>query len=855
MASLLVGLSGLFLYLNPQIPDASTYQNVQIETPLRVLGQNGLLLAEFGERRSIPITLNEVPQHFIDALINTEDKRFYEHRGIDFISLSNDLLSLVGDLITDRGLGSGASTITMQLARNISFNLERRFLRKFKEMLLALKIERELTKNEILTLYINLVPFGKRAYGAEAAAKTYYGKSLDELNLAQLAMLAGIPQRPSAGNPINGPERALKRRNLVLSLMLEQTSISKEEYRRAVAAPITAKVYDRELDLESPYPSEIARRQALPSIPDLYTGGYKIITTIDENLQNASIQALKKGLYSYDKKHGYRPIGNIEQIGGAKIQEAKVLRSEMSDYASLLQIASISSNKENLSSLEIPEIKLSGESVKIIKSNLESLPIYDDLQAAIAVFVDNEYALMYSSNGKIQVIEKSQSLWARRHIDEDTLGPRISGMRTILKNGDIAYITKQKAGWSLAQIPLIEGASVSIDTDTGQIKAIVGGFDFYRNQYNHATQAKRQPGSGFKPFIYSAAINQGIMPSDIFIDAPLVFEDSNLETQYRPNNDNKKYNGPTRLRQALYRSINLVSMRVLMKVGAGRALDYIPRFGFETKNFPRNTQLAIGGGTMGVTPLEMVRAYAVIANGGFLVEPYVIDKILDPQDNIVFQTNHPKVCHNCKDNEGNDSSLIATSLKPASEELSSEDTFTNEPLQSIDLADDERATAVRVIDKRNAYIMDSMLKDVIKLGTGRRALALKRNDLAGKTGTTNDAADTWFNGYGAGIATTVWVGFTNHAPMGSNAYGSNIPLPIWIDIMKFALKDKKEKTAVQPAGIISLRIDPETGLPTSEKAKSTTFDYFYTEHAPLLDAKPAASERTERSKIEAADLF
>ena len=298
MASLLVGLSGLFLYLNPQIPDASTYQNVQIETPLRVLGQNGLLLAEFGERRSIPITLNEVPQHFIDALINTEDKRFYEHRGIDFISLSNDLLSLVGDLITDRGLGSGASTITMQLARNISFNLERRFLRKFKEMLLALKIERELTKNEILTLYINLVPFGKRAYGAEAAAKTYYGKSLDELNLAQLAMLAGIPQRPSAGNPINGPERALTRRNLVLSLMLEQTSISKEEYRRAVAAPITAKVYDRELDLESPYPSEIARRQALPSIPDLYTGGYKIITTIDENLQNASIQALKKGLYS-----------------------------------------------------------------------------------------------------------------------------------------------------------------------------------------------------------------------------------------------------------------------------------------------------------------------------------------------------------------------------------------------------------------------------------------------------------------------------------------------------------------------------------------------------------------------------
>ena len=855
VASMLLGLSGLFLYLNPQIPDASSYQNVRIETPLRVLGENGLLLAEFGERRSIPITLDEVPQHFINALINTEDKRFYEHSGIDFISLSNDFLSLVGDLIADRGLGSGASTITMQLARNISFSLERRFLRKFKEMLLALKIERELTKNEILTLYINLVPFGKRAYGAEAAAKTYYGKSLNELNLAQLAMLAGIPQRPSAGNPVNGPARALKRRNLVLSLMLEQASISEEEYLRAVAAPISAKVYDRELDLKSPYPSEMARRQALALIPDLYTGGYKIITTIDENLQNASIQALKKGLYSYDKKHGYRPLGNIRQIEDAKIQEAQVVWSQISEYKPPLQSSSPNTRKEYKSSLEIPEIKLSAESINVIKSNLESLPIYDDLEAAITIFVDNEYALMYRSNGKIQVIEKTESLWARRYIDEDTLGPRITAMKAILQKGDIAYITKQKSSWSLAQIPLIEGASVSIETDTGRIKALVGGFDFYRNQYNHATQAKRQPGSGFKPFIYSAAINKGIMPSDIFIDAPLVFDDSNLETQYRPNNDNKKYNGPTRLRQALYRSINLVSMRVLMNVGAGRALDYIPRFGFETKNFPRNTQLAIGGGTMGVTPLEMVRGYAVIANGGFLVEPHIIDKILDAKDNVVFQTNHPAACQNCQDDRVKSDLFASSILKPVKEESSSRENYAGNSLQGINPPDHERAAAVRVIDKRNAYIMDSMLKDVIKLGTGRRALALKRKDLAGKTGTTNDAADTWFNGYGAGLATTVWVGFTNHSPMGSNAYGSNIPLPIWIDIMKFALKDTKEKTAVQPAGIVSLRIDSETGLPTSEKVKSTIFDYFYTEHVPLTEEEPPVSNNKETGKIDAVDLF
>ena len=422
----------MFLYLNPQIPDASSYQNVQIETPLRVFGENGLLLAEFGERRSIPIGLDEVPQQFIDALINTEDKRFYEHRGIDFISLSNDFLSLIGDLITDGALGSGASTITMQLARNISFSLERRFLRKFKEMLLALKIEQELTKSEILTLYINLVPFGKRAYGAEAAAKTYYGKSLNELNLAQLAMLAGIPQRPSAGNPINGPQRALHRRNLVLSLMLQQGSISVEDYRIASVAPITAKVYGRELDLKSPYPSEMARRQAIDLIPDLYVGGYKIITTIDEKLQRASIDALKKGLHAYDRKHGYRPLGNLQQHSRANVADLRLLQSEISDYKSLFESSSITAEDKYARIPPIPKIKFSEKSLEILISTLASFPTHDEIEAALTVFSDDNFAVMYRSNGELQVIEKSQSLWARRYIDVDSRGPVISSMEAIL---------------------------------------------------------------------------------------------------------------------------------------------------------------------------------------------------------------------------------------------------------------------------------------------------------------------------------------------------------------------------------------------------------------------------------------
>ncbi len=843
-------LAGSFLYLNPQIPEASSYQNVQIETPLRVYSQNGKLLGEFGERRSIPINLEDVPKNFIDALINTEDKRFYQHGGIDFISLSNDLFNLIGPFITDGKLGPGASTITMQLARNISFSLERRVLRKLKEMLLALKVEHELSKDQILELYINLVPFGKRAYGAEAAANTYYGKSLSELDLSQLAMLAGIPQRPSAGNPINGPDRAIKRRNLVLSLMFEQGSISKGEYQSALAKPITARIHKRELDLDSPYPAELARQQALNLVTDLYTGGYKLITTIDEKIQRASIEAIKKGLHSYDQKHGYRPAGNLLEENKTKNLAVRKIRAELSDFASTITrdaSNAIETDQEDINTF------MSEESKATLKTILKPISAYKGIEPSITVFVDKDYAIVIRSNGELKKLNTSDSLWARRYVDVDTRGPKIQSMKSILEVGDLTYIKVDDSNWKLSQIPLIEGASISMDPNTGQIKALVGGFDFHRNQYNHAMQAKRQPGSGFKPFIYSAAIENGIMPADIFVDAPLVFEDSNLETQYRPDNDNKKYNGPTRLRQALYRSINLVSMRVLLKIGAGQALNYVPRFGFDTSAFPRNTQLAIGGGTMGITPAQMVRAYSVIANGGFLVNPHIIDKILDAKDILIYQSSHPTVCRNCE-TAGINNSFIASAnglRKPTRPQIL---TATNLPIASDEMAI-EPNSAPRVLDPRNAYIMDSMLKDVVKLGTGRRALTLKRNDLAGKTGTTNDAADTWFNGYGSGLATSVWVGFTNHSPLGTNAYGSNIPLPIWIDIMSIALKGVEEKTKILPPGIASIRIDSETGKPTSQGNSSAIFEYFYQEHVPRDYSNAAPIQEENAAKLKAVDLF
>ena len=840
-------MASLFLYLNPQIPAASTYQNVQIETPLRVFGQKGLLLGEFGERRSIPISLDDVPENFINALINTEDKRFYQHGGIDFISLSNDLFNLIGTFVSDGKLGSGASTITMQLARNISFSLEKRFLRKFKEMLLALKIERELSKDEILELYINLVPFGKRAYGAEAAANTYYGKSLHELNLSQLAMLAGIPQRPSAGNPINGPKRAIRRRNLVLSLMLEQGSISKRDYQLSIEQPITARIYQRELDLKSPYPSELARQQAINLVTDLYTGGYQLITTIDEDIQRASIAAIKKGLLSYDKKHGFRPARNLLEQYSETDPNLKIVSTDLVKLAERIGSKSLDvgqqANDERVG-------LLSKQSVNLLETLLAKTPSYSGIEPTIIIFVDEEIAISYRSKGQILKLDISDSLWARRYIDVDRRGPKIQSMKSIFNIGDLAYVQFDGLKWKLSQIPAIEGASVSLDPNTGQIKAIVGGFDFYRNQYNHAIQAKRQPGSGFKPFIYSAAINNGIMPASIFVDAPLVFEDPNLETQYRPSNDNKKYNGPTRLRQALYRSINLVSIRVLLDIGAGHALNYVSKFGFNTQAFPRNTQLAIGGGTMGVTPLEMVRAYSVIANGGFLVKPHVIDKILDHDGSLIYQSSEPIVCNDCmpESEPGTNSKIESTNEFIGDMKSKS----------SLQLQNKERVDAIpaaRVIDERNAYIMDSMLKDVVKLGTGRRALSLKRKDLAGKTGTTNDAADTWFNGYGNGLVTSVWVGFSNHAPLGANSYGSNIPLPIWIDIMSIGLKDLAQTPRVQPPNIATIRIDSETGRPTSEANTRSIYEYFYNEHLPDDYTDSGDIESESATKINAVDLF
>ena len=886
LCTMVIGLAGAYIYLDPQIPEASTFRNVKLEAPLRIYASDGELLGEFGERRLIPVAIEDVPEAFISAVLDTEDKRFYQHSGIDYISLANDLIQLGARLvgINDDRLG-GASTITMQLARNVSFTLERSFLRKFKEMLLSLKIEQELTKQEILELYINLVPFGKRAYGAQAAAVTYYGKPLEELSLAQLAMLAGIPQRPEAGNPINGPSWALRRRNQVLSRMLDQESITRSAYDEAVASPITAKVYARELDLPSPYAAEWVRQEVMGKVPDLYTGGYEIYTTLDAKQQREATQALRRGLMKYDRDHGYRgPEGQVPDALLAQIEQlysmpTPSIAAEFADDTATRAASAASTAVEVDAESTERDADPRAALAQALQQRLDERDTYAEQIPAVVLRVEDERALVFASDLGIGEVQLTDSRWARRYVSVDERGPRIRQMSDILQVGDIVRVNpRQVAGagtaptWLLTQLPDIQGALIAMDPQNGAVRALVGGYDFYRNQYNYALQAQRQPGSGFKPFVYSSALSRGITPADIFLDAPLVFEDANLESQYRPENDNNRYNGPTRLRQALYRSINLVSMRVLLEVGAGRVLEDVKKFGFDMTSFPRNTQLALGGGTMTVAPIDMVRAYGVLANGGYLVEPYIVDRLLDQSGNVLYATNPATVCKDCEAAEKKPDTVAGGDAGSTRQEIAADgsvdggtdpspstwlrttvlesmlNTQTATPTQQAEVL------AKHVLDERNAYVMQSMLRDVIKLGTGRRARTLNRNDLAGKTGTTNDASDTWFNGFNHALVASVWVGFKDQQPLGRNAYGSNVPLPIWIDFMEEALADVPEMPLLQPPGVVTLRVDKATGLPTSVADSTTLSEVFLAEFAP--DASSLMSgEQRQTEDIRSVDLF
>ena len=819
-------IAAVYLYLTPQLPAIDRLKDTELQIPLRIYSEEGLLISEFGEQRRRPLNFDEIPSQFINALIASEDDRFFEHNGVDLKGLTRAAVQLIQ---TGRKK-SGGSTITMQVAKNYYLSSEKTFARKFTEILLALKIEQELSKEQILELYLNKIYLGKRAYGVEAAAQVYYGKSVTELELPQLAMLAGLPQAPSAANPINNPQRALDRRNYVLARMRTLEFITQEEFDLAARAPIIARYHGLSPEVEAPYIAEMVRQYVVNEYgDDAYKKGYRVYTTIAGKQQTQANQALQRGILKYDRDHGWRGTeGELLSFVPLQTFDNEITltwESELSETADIDWPATLKSwNKEDTRTAK------------------------GLLKPAIVANIQPEGAWLYNPQGWYWLSFEGIS-WAKTYKDVNTVGDEIESIDEVLKAGQkIWFTSSQQQGIQLAQIPQAEGAIVAINPDNGAIKALSGGFSYKLNKYNRVTQADRQPGSAFKPFIYSAALANGYTPASIINDAPVVFKDAGLENTWRPENHSGKFYGPTRLREALYKSQNLVSIRILKQVSPRRAINFIAPFGFPKEKLNKDLSLALGASA--VTPMELATGYTALANGGFKVNPYFIERIeAGDSTDPVFIANPALACLECKPEESLDEEegLSETLLEPETlfEALNTEpDTSIegdSEAQEGTDATEAQPIYAERIMDERTHYLMNAMLQDVIKRGTGKRALALQRNDLAGKTGTTNDQKDAWFSGYNRDLVATVWVGFDTPKTLGRWAFGGNTALPIWVDFMAGALQDKKERPFPQPAGIVSVRIDPETGLLAAPGQSNAIFELFKSEEIPA----PSQSDQAD----------
>ena len=785
-----IGLSfiGVYLYLAPSLPVIHELKNVDLQSPLRIYTLDGKLISEIGEKRRNPLNYEEIPPAFTDALLASEDSSFFEHNGIDFKGLARAVFTLVrtGEKRV------GGSTITMQVAKNYYLSSEKSFTRKFTEIMLALKIEQYLTKEEILELYINKIYLGKRAYGIEAAAHVYFGKSINELSLAEIAMIAGLPQAPSAANPINNPVRALARREYVLSRMLALDKISQEEYDEAVAEPLIASYHGTASEVTAPYITEMVRQEMVERFGDnAYIKGYRVYTTIESERQIAANNALQNGLLSYDRDHGWRKPKTRAEFVYVKADSA------------------------NSTEIDWPATFSNWQALLAQRSNIGLI------SPAIVARVEADYALVYTSVGE-RKLSFEDLLWAKPYINSDAVGGEPKTIAEVLSPGMEIWIEQSKSEIRLAQLPEVEGSLVSINPNDGAIQALVGGFSTLSNQFNRAIQAQRQPGSAFKPFVYSAALANGYTPATIINDAPVVFEDAALESTWRPQNNSGKFYGPTRLREALYRSQNLVSIRILNQVGPHTAIKFMQSFGFPRNKLNADLSLALGASA--ITSMELATAYAVLANGGYSVKPYLISHIEDDKGNLLYEAEPATVCPEC-----------------IGQEKSTGDEIPFLPGESMQ----PKNIATRVLDERIQFLMVSMLKDVVKRGTGRRALALKRDDLAGKTGTTNDQKDAWFAGFSPDLVTTVWVGFDQNVTLGRWAFGANTALPIWVDYMSSALKGVPEHPFEQPAGVVSVRIDPVTGLLAAPGQSNAIFEFFREENVPTETAQPISNGESD----------
>lgn len=782
LASIFVGAYTWFIIV-PKLPDVETLRDVQYQTPLRVLSQDGRLIGKFGEKKRIPIEYKDIPAIQINAFLAAEDNRFFQHHGVDYLGLARAAVQLA---LTGKKK-QGGSTITMQVARNFFLTKKKTYTRKFREILLSFIIEQKLTKEDILVLYLNKIYLGHRSYGIAAASQVYYGKKLADLSLAQQAMIAGLPKAPSAFNPISNPSRAKIRRDYVLGRLLYLNYIDQEQFDSALAEPVTAELNTASIELPAPYVAEMVRDEMYKVYGrEIYTSGMTVHTTIDTHKQLAANLAIREALHDYDKRHGYRGVlGRIENIGTVAEED--------------------------------------------ISSALASFKPVGETFPAVVISIEKQ-SIIAQTKGQEQIaIDWGGLQWARAYINEKRMGENPKQASDILQVGDIILLRQNPSSalYELSQVPQAAGALVAMNPINGALVSLVGGYDYYQSKFNRAYQASRQTGSGFKPILYSSALAKGYTTATLINDAPVVFNDAGLEEQWRPENYSGKFYGPTRLRVALTNSRNLVSIRILRDVGVNYVRQFASQFGLQPSSLPKNLSLALGSGS--ANPYKMATVYSVFANGGFKIEPYFIDRIESYSGDLLFQANPPIACaDNCTKPDG-EASLSESSkgfaLSNNTSDISDE-TFQDKQ-QKI-----TPTFAERVLSPQINFLINSLLRDVVKRGTGRRALSLGRTDLAGKTGTTNDQKDAWFNGFNPSLVASTWVGFDDNRSLGSRETGGKASLPMWISFMREALKGSPNIELSQPNGMVSVLIDSDTGLKTNPSNPNAIFELFRKEYAP-----------------------
>ena len=828
LCALVIAIAG-YTYYSKDLPDVTTLKNVRLQTPLQILSKDGELIAIFGERRRTPLKYNEIPPVVVNAVIATEDARFYEHFGIDPVGIVRAMY--IG--LKQKGFSQGGSTITQQVAKNFFLTPEKSISRKAKEIILAIRMEKELTKEEIMTLYLNMINFGSRAYGVAAASYTFFGKTPEQLTIDEAALLAGLPNAPSAYNPISHPERARTRRDWVLGRMLDQSYITQSQYNEAISKPINVSYHSPQIEFSAPYIAEMARQFMYDKFGEnAYTDGYKVYTTISKTDQLAAEQAVQKNIIDYDIRHGYRGPEKILWKNNEKAWDDDQIQNTLKKYTCYSGMC---------------------PGVVTQSSDVEANVVLTDKSKIVIAFQDMK--------------------WARPFISDTKQGSFPKKVSDTLKPGQLIWVKKINDKWALAQIPAVNAALVSLDSDNGAIKAIVGGYDFYLSKFNRATQALRQLGSNIKPFIYTATLEKGLTMATLLNDAPIVR--STGSATWRPKNSPPSYAGPLRLRIGLGMSKNVMMVRALRAVGIEYVANYLERFGFPKENISLNESLALGSASF--TPLQVARAYSVIVNGGYLISPYLIEKIEDNNGSDVIYQHQPLIaCKNCADEVINTESTLVSlnnveneidesgNEEPEQANLKSDD---NMVLPNINL--DNKATDVtpkyapQTINSGLAFIMKDGLRSIVFggsnwQGTAWRVKALGRKDVGGKTGTTNESKDVWFSGFGGNIVTTVWMGFDDHRrKLGRTIRaeaGAVTANPVWVDYMKIALQDVPITEDTKPENVISVTIDQKTGL-LPQSGSKTMSEYFIKGTEPTSYATQEVDTSVTDSEGNTQELF